>query len=94
MSTYIQVSVLNELELFITFAVQGKKCKKKNKMSSYINKEFKMLFKSPIFFMQCIYPTLIMIVTLIIILLFKANSAISKQKSTLFVAINKSDRKP
>ena len=47
-----------------------KKCKKKNKMSSYINKEFKMLFKSPIFFMQCIYPTLIMIVTLIIILLF------------------------
>ena len=29
MSTYIQVSVLNELELFITFAVQGKKCKKK-----------------------------------------------------------------
>ena len=47
-----------------------KKCKKKNKINSYINKEFKMLFKSPIFFMQCIYPTLIMIVTLIIILLF------------------------
>lgn len=47
-----------------------KKCKKKNKIISYINKEFKILFKSPIFFMQCIYPTLIMIVTLLIFLLF------------------------
>jgi len=47
-----------------------KKCKKKNKIKSYINKEFKILFKSPIFFMQCIYPTLIMIVSLLIILIF------------------------
>ena len=47
-----------------------KRCKKKNKIISYINKEFNMLFKSPIFFMQCIYPTLIMIVSLLIILIF------------------------
>lgn len=47
-----------------------KKCKKRNKIISYINKEFKMLFKSPIFFIQCIYPTLIMIISLLIILFF------------------------
>lgn len=46
-----------------------KKCKKLNKGISYILKEFKNLFKSPIFFMQCIYPVLMMIISLIIILI-------------------------
>lgn len=46
-----------------------KKCKKLNKRISYILKEFKNLFKSPIFFMQCIYPVLMMIISLIIILI-------------------------
>lgn len=46
-----------------------KKCKKFNKRNSYILKEFKNLFKNPIFFMQCIYPVLIIIISLIIIMI-------------------------
>lgn len=47
-----------------------KKCKKINKRNSYIKKDFKLLFKSPIFFINCIYPTLIMIISLLIISIF------------------------
>ena len=47
-----------------------KKCKNNNKIKSYIHKEFKILFKSPIFFIQCIYPTLIMTVSILIVLIF------------------------
>ena len=46
-----------------------KKLKKINKGKSYIKKEFKILFKNPMFFMQCIFPTLILIVSLIIIMI-------------------------
>lgn len=46
-----------------------KKCKKINKGISYVKKEFKNLLKNPIFFMQCIYPIFIMIISLIIILI-------------------------
>lgn len=46
-----------------------KKLKKINKRKSYIKKEFKILFKNPMFFMQCIFPTLILIVSLIIIMI-------------------------
>lgn len=46
-----------------------KKMKKIDKGNSYIKKEFKMLFKNPIFFMQCIFPILIIIVSLTIIIL-------------------------
>lgn len=42
--------------------------KKKTKQLSYINKEFKVLVKTPIFFMQCVFPTLILMISLIIIL--------------------------
>lgn len=44
-----------------------KKLKKINKRNSYIKKEFKLLFKNPIFFMQCIFPVLILIISFIII---------------------------
>ena len=44
-----------------------KKSKKINKRNSYIKKEFKLLFKNPIFFMQCIFPVLILIISFIII---------------------------
>lgn len=44
-----------------------KKCKKIKKEKSYIKKEFKLLFKNPVFFMQCIFPVLILMVSAIII---------------------------
>ena len=44
-----------------------KKLKKKNIINAYINKEFKVLLKNPIFFMQCIFPIFILMVSLIII---------------------------
>ena len=40
--------------------------KKNNKKISYLNKEMKMLFRNPTFFVQCIFPTIIL--TFIIIL--------------------------
>ena len=48
----------------------NKKCKKTNKGFSYIITEFKLLFKNPIFFIQCVFPILIIIVTLLILLFF------------------------
>lgn len=47
-----------------------KKCKKITIKKSYIKKEFKLLFKNPIFFMQCIFPIFILIISLIIITIF------------------------
>lgn len=43
-----------------------KKSKKKNIGKSYMIKEFKGLFRNPMFFMQCVYPVLIFLVTIII----------------------------
>lgn len=43
-----------------------KKSKKKNIGKSYMIKEFKSLFRNPMFFMQCVYPVLIFLVTIII----------------------------
>lgn len=47
-----------------------KKLKKKNICHSYINKEFKILFKNPMFFMQCIFPMFILMVSILIIVIF------------------------
>ena len=47
-----------------------KKCKKITIKKSYIKKEFKLLFKNPTFFMQCIFPIFILIISLIIITIF------------------------
>ena len=44
-----------------------KKIKKLNVRKSYIKKEFKLLFKNPTFFMQCIFPILILTISIIII---------------------------
>ena len=43
-----------------------KKCKKKNKTIAYISKEFKNLFRNPMFFIQCVYPVLIFTITIVI----------------------------
>ena len=62
----------------------NKKCKKRNRGISYIITEFKLLFKSPIFFIQCIYPTLIIIITLLIILFFAVPNIHAFINSELF----------
>ena len=41
-----------------------------SKLKNGIKKEFKLLFKNPIFFMQCIFPIFILIISLIIITIF------------------------
>ena len=46
-----------------------KKSKKLNIKKSYIKKEFKLLFKNPTFFMQCILPIFILIISLTIIVI-------------------------
>lgn len=43
-----------------------KKCKKRNKAKAYISKEFRNLFRNPMFFIQCVYPALIFIITIAI----------------------------
>lgn len=47
-----------------------KNCKKSTIEMAYLKKEFKLLFKSPIFFMQCIFPIFILIISLIIVSIF------------------------
>ncbi len=43
-----------------------KKCKKRIRGKAYIIKEFKSLFRNPMFFMQCVYPVFVWLITLII----------------------------
>jgi ABC-2 type transport system permease protein len=60
-----------------------KKCKARNIRKSYIFKEFKSLFRNPMFFMQCIYPVLIWLITLTImssILIPKIELAFSSEE--------------
>ena len=47
----------------------NKKIKKNNIKKSYIKKDFKILFKNPTFFVQCIFPTIILMISLLIIVL-------------------------
>lgn len=42
-----------------------KKCKKTNKGKDYIKKEFKTLFKTPAYFLQCIFPIVILLFSII-----------------------------
>lgn len=46
-----------------------KKSKKINLKKSYLKKEFKILFKNPTFFMQCIFPTLILLISIMLIII-------------------------
>lgn len=46
-----------------------KKCKKKSKGKSYIIKELKTLLKNPTYFIQCIYPSLIIMASIAIIVI-------------------------
>ena len=60
-----------------------KKCKKKSIRKSYIFKEFKSLFRNPMFFMQCVYPALTWLVTIVImsfIIVPKIQEALSNQE--------------
>jgi ABC-2 type transport system permease protein len=47
----------------------NKKCKKNKINISYIKKEFKLLFKNPLFFIQSIYPVILFTVTVSILLI-------------------------
>ncbi len=40
-----------------------------SKGKSYVKKEFKMLIREPIFFMQCVFPVIIILVTVILLIL-------------------------
>lgn len=44
-----------------------KKCKKRNVRKTYILKEFKGLFRNPMFFMQCVYPVITWLITIVIV---------------------------
>ena len=60
-----------------------KKCKLRNVTKSYILKEFKSIFKNPIIFIQCIFPVIIVLVTLVImtiILVPKVNIALQNEE--------------
>ena len=52
--------------------VDDKKIKKINYNKSYLKKEFKILFKNPIFFMQCIFPELILVISIFIMSIVSA----------------------
>ena len=43
-------------------------CKKTNKGRDYIKKEFKILFKTPAYFLQCIFPIFILLFSIIIVM--------------------------
>lgn len=45
----------------------SKKAKSKDKAKSYVLKEFKLLIKNPTFFMQCIFPVIMLLVSCIIL---------------------------
>ena len=44
------------------------KLKKNNISKTFIKKEFNLLFKNPIFFIQCVYPVITFMVTLVILI--------------------------
>lgn len=44
------------------------KLKKNNISKTFIKKEFNLLFKNPIFFIQCVYPVIMLMVTLVILI--------------------------
>lgn len=49
--------------------IKNKRIKKISKRKAYIEKEFKNLFKNPTFFMQCIFPIIIIMVSFFILML-------------------------
>lgn len=60
-----------------------KKCKKKSIRKTYIFKEFKSLFRNPMFFMQCVYPALTWLITIVImsiIIMPKIEIALTNQE--------------
>jgi len=69
---YYLKNILNNINNFLDNKINNKNLKKivkkKNKNIAYIEKEMKILFKNPIFFIQCIFPTLILVVSIVIIM--------------------------
>ena len=60
-----------------------KKCKRKSIKKAYILKEFKNLFRNPMFFMQCVYPALTWLITIVImsiIIMPKIETALNNQE--------------
>ena len=59
---YFNVKISKDIDL-------EKKCKKRRIGKSYVLKEFKNLFKTPAFFIQCVYPIFIIAISIIVILI-------------------------
>lgn len=75
---YYLKNVLNNNNYYYEYKIKRnnfqKKCKKLNIKNSYIKKEFKLLFKNPIFFILCIFPNFIFMISLIGISIFMARN--------------------
>ncbi len=70
---YYLKNILNNINNFYIKKINKnnieKKLKKINIKKSYLKKEVKILFNTPIFFIKCIFPTIIMVVSFVIIVL-------------------------
>ena len=70
---YYLKNILKNNNNFYLKKINNNKIEKKSKKikvnKSYIKKEFKILFKNPTFFMQCIFPTLILTISMILIMI-------------------------
>ncbi len=70
---YYLKNILNNKKYFFNNEIDEsnfyKKIKKLNVNKSYVKKEFKLLFKNPTFFIQCIFPTIILMISLIIVVI-------------------------
>lgn len=84
---YYLKSILNNINFYMKKTNKDnieKSLKKISKKNSYIKKELKMLFKNPIFFIQCIFPTLILMFSIIIIVVITLPSIQEILSSDLF----------
>lgn len=68
---YYLKNILNNNNIYLK-KINNNKIEKKSKKlkikKSYLKKEFKILFKNPTFFMQCVFPTLILVVSCVLII--------------------------
>ena len=61
----------------------NKNCKKNKIKNTFIKKEFKLLFKNPSFFLQCIYPVLLFLISvtiLLVVLIIRFNNLLQLEE--------------
>ncbi len=61
-----------------------KKSRKKSVKRAYLEKEFKMLFRNPIFFIQCVFPSILLMVSIIVIVIISFPNLKAILQSDLF----------